>query len=108
MRADELLKTIPSNYDAVTAAVGAQPNTLVALEGEVVALEVVGPETRIAISSDCRNAPCLASIRLGAPLSLKHGEKIVAIGHGRLTKRGSTDKFDLSLDASMVVEGSTH
>jgi hypothetical protein len=105
-RADELSRTLERDYDAITKLVTQNPGTVVALTGEVIALETAGPTTRLVISSGCASPPCLASVRHGALLTLKRGAKIRAIGPGRLTKRATGEERDLTVDASLVAEDS--
>jgi hypothetical protein len=103
-RAEEMSRNVEKTYDSVVQALASKPGSLVALSGEIVAEESVGPTTRYVIQSNCAHPPCLTSIRYGAPLALKRGQRIRAIGIGRLTKRADSAERDLAIEASLVVE----
>jgi hypothetical protein len=106
-RAEELSKGLFTTYDAIVNMLADKPSSPVALHGEVVAKETVGASTRLVVSASCLQAPCLVSVRHGAPLSFNRGDRIVALGLGRLTKRANTPARDLTIDASLVVEDTT-
>jgi hypothetical protein len=103
-RANELDRTFATDYDSIVERVTEEPNSLVAIHGEVVAQQSSGPATVLIISAKCLRTPCLVSVRHGAPLSLKRGIRIIAIGRGRLTKKEAEDARDLAVDASLVIE----
>lgn len=106
-KATELGQGLFTTYDAIVNMLDDKPNSLVALRGEVVAKDFVGPSTRLVVSASCLQAPCLASIRHGAPLAFKRGDRIVAIGRGHLAKRANIAARDLTIEASLVVEDTT-
>jgi hypothetical protein len=103
-RAEEMSRNLERNYDSIVQALATKPGSLVALSGEVVAEETVGPTTRLVIQSNCGKPPCLTSVKYGAPLAIKRGQRIRAIGIGRLTKRADSADRDLAIEASLVVE----
>jgi hypothetical protein len=105
-RADELVRPLLSDFDAIVASAEKKPDTMVALRAEVVAIETVGALSRIVGTSNCSRGPCLSSVRYGGPLSLRRGNRFIAVGKARLTPRLNSTERDLAVEASLVVEDS--
>jgi hypothetical protein len=103
-RADELASSLYTTYDAISELVAAKPNSLVALHGEVVAVDRSEATSRIVVSASCVKSPCLATIRYGAQVSFNRGDRIIAIGKGRLAKRANGPERDLTIDASLLID----
>ncbi|MGC4065331.1 MAG: hypothetical protein QM784_11920 [Polyangiaceae bacterium] len=72
-RADQLASTLYTTYDAISELVAGKPNSLVALHGEVVAVDRTEATTRVVVSASCVRSPCLATIGHGAPVSFNRG-----------------------------------
>lgn len=103
-RADELSRTLPSNFDTIFGLAEKVPDSLVALHAELVAIEPVGASTRLVGTSNCVRGPCLASIRFGGPLTMRRGDRFIALGKARLAPRANSSEQDLTIEASLVVE----
>lgn len=105
-RADELARSLPTDFDSISTLAVTKPDSLVALHAEVVAVESAGPLTRLVATSSCKQQPCLASIRCTGPLSVRRGSRVIALGKARLTQRPNTNEHDLAIEAALVVEDS--
>jgi hypothetical protein len=107
-RADELARSLPADFDAISAVAANTPDSQVALHAELVAMETIGALTRIVGTSSCKQGPCLSSVRYGGTLSLVRGSRFIALGKAHLAARPNSSMRDLVVEASLVVEESVH